>query len=145
MRRALALALTLAAAAPALSLDPFEIQVYDAETLPPGEAMVEGHLISHPSVASSGVGPASGSLDPGLLHATLEPQLGVAKQLELGAYLESALWPDGSYRFEGAKLRAKGRIAEGAWPFEAALNVEVGRSDPLSGEPLWAGEIRPIL
>ncbi len=107
--------------------------------------MIEGHLIAHPGAAGSGLSPSSGALDPSLFHATLEPQVGLWKQVELGAYLESSLWPNGSYLFEGAKLRLKGRIAPGAWPFEAALNIEVGRSDPRSGEPPWAGEIRPIL
>ena len=140
-----ALAALALVALPALALDPFEFQVYDAETLPPGEAMAELHGIFRPSVAGSGLGPNSGLLDPGLLHLTLEPQVGILPRVEIGAYLESSLWPDGSYQFEGGKLRAKVRVSTAAWPFEAALNVEVGRSSPLSGEPLWAGEIRPIL
>ena len=107
--------------------------------------MVELHAIARPSLAASGLGPASGSLDPGLLHFALEPQAGVADRLEAGAYFETSVWPDGSVRVEGGKLRLKWHFAPDSWPVDMAVNVEVGRSDPLSGEPVWAGELRPIL
>jgi hypothetical protein len=129
----------------AQALDPFEIQVYDAETLPKGDAMAEFHALTRPEVAQPAIGPSSGFLDPGLLHLAFEPQVGIAPQMEVGAYFETALWPDGSFRIEGGKLRFKVRVKEGAWPFEAAINFELGLSDQVTGEPLWGGELRPIL
>lgn len=147
--RDLALAILLQAALmasiPAQALDPFEIQVYDADTLDPGVPMIELHPIWKPAAAAPPVGPGSGAVDPGLLHLTLEPQIGVVTRVELGAYFETSLWPDGSYRVEGGKLRLKGRLPEHAWPFEAALNVELGLADPISGDPVWGAELRPIL
>ncbi len=107
--------------------------------------MAEVHAIWRPDAAQPKLGPSSGFLDPGFLHFAFEPQVGIAPQMEVGAYFETSLWPDGSYRIEGAKLRYKVRVKEGAWPFEAALNFEIGLSNQITGEPLWGGELRPIL
>jgi hypothetical protein len=144
-RQLLLALLALGVAGRAQALDPFEIQVYDAEVLDKGDFMQELHVIWRPEAAEPAIGPSSGLPDPGLLHFAFEPQVGIAPQMEVGAYFETALWPDGSFRIEGAKLRYKVRVKEGAWPFEAALNFEVGIANQLSGDPLWGGELRPIL
>lgn len=135
----------LAGAGAARALDPFEVQVYDPYTLDPGNGMLELHAIGRPSLAGSGIGPAHAPLDPGFVHLALEPQAGIAQRFEVGAYFETSIWPDGSTRVEGGKLRLKWHFAPETWPVDMAVNVEVGRSDPISGEPVWAGELRPIL
>jgi hypothetical protein len=135
----------LAWPAGARAIDPFEIQVYDAEVQEVGNFEQELHVITRPEVAEPAIGPSSGFPDPGLLHLAFEPQVGIAPLMEVGAYFETALWPDGSFRIEGAKLRYKVRVKEGAWPFEAAINFEIGVANQVSGDPLWGGELRPII
>ncbi len=133
----------LLVAGAARAQDPFEIQVYDAEVLPFGEAMDELHVIAKPTVT---VPPAGVPRDPGLFHLTAEPQIGLGRHLETAFYVESALWPDGSYHVSGAKLRLKWKLPwSDDWPVRLAINGEVGNVDTNSDAYAWAGEIRPIL
>jgi hypothetical protein len=140
--RALVLGGLLALATRARAQDPFEIQVYDAEVLQLGEAMEELHLIAKPSVTN----PPSGlPRDPGLLHLTFEPQIGLGGNFETAFYIETALWPDGSYHIAGAKLRAKWKLGPSEeWPVKLAINVEVGGVDTNSDQYAFSSEIRTI-
>jgi hypothetical protein len=114
--------LVLLAAAPALAVDPFEIQIYDGSADAPGQAGLEVH-INRPS--------------GGPLHVTLEPSFGMTSFWELGGYFQTA---DG--RYEGVKLRSKFVTPESFDPnFRFGLNFEVSRI-PNEG---WGGEVRPIL
>jgi hypothetical protein len=131
------------AAASARAQDPFEIQVYDADVLGYGQSMEELHVISKPSVVNP---PPGEPRDPGLLHVTAEPQVGLGRHLETAFYIETALWPDGSYHVSGAKLRLKWKLwFSDDWPVRLAINAEVGNVDVNSDAYAWAGEIRPIL
>ncbi len=133
----------LLAASTARAQDPFEVQVYDAEVLPFGASMEELHLIVKPSVQNPAPGVAA--RDPGLLHATLEPQLGLGGDVEAALYVETALWPDGSYHVSGAKARAKWKAGFSRdWPVHLALNAEIGNVDTNSDAYAWAAEIRTI-
>jgi hypothetical protein len=116
--------------------DKFEIQVYDAETAPRGELGIELHANYDDVVAA-----------PGELHATLEPHVGVASWIELGAYLQTAVTTSGDALFAGAKLRAKLRLPERLWcdRLGLALNVELS-AVPSRFEPnVYGSEIRPIV
>jgi len=133
----------LLVAGEALAQDPFEIQVYDAEVLPLGEAMEELHVITKPSVTNPP--PSATARDPGLLHLTAEPQLGLGRDFETAFYIETALWPDGSYHVAGAKLRGKWKLEQSdAWPVKLAINVEVGGVDTNSDQYAFSGEVRTI-
>ncbi|HYS10247.1 MAG TPA: hypothetical protein VEP66_16010 [Myxococcales bacterium] len=117
----LAFLMTLAAA-PALAVDAFEIQIYDGSADAPGQAGLEVHL-NQPK--------------GGPLHFTLEPSYGITEFWELGGYFQTA---DGKY--EGVKLRSKFVTPESfSTSFRLGLNFELSRI-PNEG---WGGEIRPIL
>lgn len=122
--------------------DPFEIQVYDAQVLQSGQEMEELHVIAKPSVTTP---PLGAPRDPGLFHVTAEPQIGLGHHLETAVYIETALWPDGSYHVSGAKVRLKWKAwFSDDWPVQLAINGEVGGVDTNSDAYAFAGEIRPI-
>src|SRR5713101_7465237 len=106
-----ALVLVLFCAAAARAQDAFEIQVYDASTAPPLTPGLEVHLngVLHGSEQAS---PAGELPTHHVAHATLEPHLGLTDWLEVGAYLQSALRPEGTYDYAGTKLRMKARLLE---------------------------------
>jgi hypothetical protein len=112
---------------PARAQDPFEIQVYNSETAAPRESGFELHLNT--------------SADR-FTHMTLEPHVGLNRWLEAGAYFQTQLDPDGTFHYEGVKLRLKMRVPRLIGNvLGLALNVEVS-SEPSEG---FAGEARPIL
>jgi len=112
----------LLAAAPALAVDPFEIQVYDGSADAPGQAGLEVHL---------------NRWKGGPVHLTFEPSFGITAFWELGGYFQTE---DGHYA--GVKLRSKFVTPESFDPnFRFGLNFELSRV-PHEG---WGGEIRPIL
>src|SRR5215470_18909169 len=106
MRR---LILLLLCAPSARAQDAFEIQVYDASTAPPLTAGLEVHLNG---VLHGSEEPSADSELPThhVAHFTLEPHLGLLDWLEAGAYLQTALRPEGTYDYAGAKLRLKARL-----------------------------------
>src|ERR1044071_9847035 len=119
-------ALPVVAPRTARAVDPFEIQVYDGGLAEPGHAGLELHLNS----VISGHHDA----DPPELpahhqsHLTAEGAFGVLDWWEVGAYLQTALLPDGSYEYAGSKLRSKFVLpAAQASPFRWGVNLEVSR------------------
>jgi hypothetical protein len=75
------------------------------------------------------------------LHLTFEPSIGVTDFWELGGYLQTALDPDGTWRFDGVKLRSKFIIpAKSDARWKLGVNFELAYS---SGE--WDAEVRPIV
>jgi len=115
-------AVVLLAAAPALAVDPYEIQIYDGSRDEPGHAGLEVHV---------------NRVTGGPLRVTLEPSYGITTFWEVGGYFQTA---DG--RYQGAKLRTKLVTPESFHPeFRLGMNFEVSRI-PNEG---WGGEVRPIL
>jgi hypothetical protein len=133
----------------ATALDRFEIQVYDAEANPPGRASLELHLNFTPSGTRTAA--YAGEVPPDRVgRMTLEPALGVARWLELGAYLQFMLAPGGDARFGGTKLRAKLTLPEDVrealgLPVFLALNAEIGKVPVAVEREGWANEFRPIV
>lgn len=145
MRLRLALPLLLASFA-AGAQDRFEIQVYDSEVAEAGHFGLEFH--TNYVLRGSRTTSPEGELPTGhVLHATLEPHLGLFGWGELGGYLQSALRPDGSFDYAGVKLRFKAK-----WPEKffgdrlgLSINFELSRV-PGAYEPnVWGSEIRPAL
>src|SRR5262245_37623026 len=102
---ALIAAAALTHASPAAAVDAFEIQVYDGTANPPGQPGVELHANGVPRGVTVAAAP---ELPPNhQTHLTLEPALGITRIWELGAYLETAVLPDGGFDFAGVKLRSK--------------------------------------
>ena len=123
--------------------DPFEIQVYDGTANAPGAFGLELH-VNHVAEGLQTVPPPALPTD-GVTHFTLEPSFGVRAWLELGAYLQAALRPDGRFDYAGAKLRSK-FVTTGAFSptLRFGVNLEISRI-PAAYEPdRWGGEIRPI-
>jgi hypothetical protein len=137
--------LLLLCAAAASAQDPFEIQVYDASTAPPLTPGIEVHLNGF--VNGSTEPSAAGELPTRrVAHATLEPHLGLTDWLEVGAYLQSALRPEGTYDYAGAKLRMKGRLPEPLFGWlRVALNGELSFIPAAYEAARQGGELRPIL
>jgi hypothetical protein len=137
--------LLLLCATAAGAQDAFEIQVYDVSTAPaltPGvELHVNGVLQGSEQRSPAGELPTNH-----VVHATLEPHLGLTDWLEAGAYLQSALRPDGTYDYAGTKLRMKARLLEPAfgWLY-LALNGELSWIPPEYEAARRGGELRPIL
>ncbi len=120
--------LALLVSLPAFALDPFEIQVYDGTANRAGVAGLELHLNSNQRA-----------------HTTLEPSYGVTSFWEVGAYLQGALLPDGSFAYAGAKLRSK-LVTPPDWSekFRLGVNLEISLL-PSSFDPSrWGAEVRPI-
>lgn len=145
MRTPVRLALwTALFAAPALAQDAFELQVYDSQTAAPGQVGAELHVNNVLVGRREGEG---GELPTHhVTHLTLEPHLGVTEWLELGAYVATAVRPDGTLDFAGLKARVKLR-----WPKRLAglvglaLNQELSatRASYEAGQYAW--ELRPIV
>src|SRR5262245_29653167 len=111
MRRLIPL---LLCAASARAQDPFEIQVYETNTAPPLTVGVETHL--NAVLKGSEQPSAAGELPTNhVAHFTLEPHLGLLDWLEAGAYLQTALRPEGTYDYAGTKLRIKARLLQPAF------------------------------
>jgi hypothetical protein len=140
-----ALVVVLLCAGAARAQDPFEIQVYDVSTAPALTPGLEVHLngFLHGSKQTS---PAGELPTNHVVHATLEPHLGLTDWLEAGAYLQSALRPDGTYDYAGTKLRLKARLLEPAFGWLGlALNGELSWIPAAYEAERRGGELRPIL
>lgn len=142
MRRVI---LMLLCAASARAQDPFEIQVYEAGTAPPLTVGVETHL--NAVLKGSEQPSASGELPTHhVAHFTLEPHLGLLDWLEAGAYLQTALRPEGTYDYAGTKLRIKARLLQPAFGWlNLALNGELSWIPAEYEAAERGGELRPIL
>jgi hypothetical protein len=141
--RTLAALAALTAARAAVAADVFEIQVYDGTANPPGVPGVELHV----NGVAAGLTTAP---DPELppnhqTHFTLEPALGLTPFWEIGAYLQSALLPDGGFTFAGAKLRSK-FVTPPGWRAHVRLgcNIELSWLPAKFEAQRWGGEIRNI-
>jgi len=87
-------------------MDPFEIQVYQADINAPRHFGLEVH--ANYTIAGRQQAAYPGEQPPNhVLRLTLEPALGITEFFELGAYLQNMMNDDGQYRFAGVKLRGK--------------------------------------
>jgi len=133
----------LGTAGRASATDPFEIQVYDGTVNAPGAAGVELH-VNH---VAEGVTLAPPALPTNrVTHFALEPSLGLWPWWEVGAYLQAALRPDGSFDYAGAKLRSKlvtSRGGEATW--RLGVNLEASLVPPAYEPDRWGAEVRPIV
>ncbi|MDB4952988.1 MAG: hypothetical protein JWO36_557 [Myxococcales bacterium] len=116
--------------------DPFEIQVYDAETAARGEPGIEIHLNQHRIDAA-----------PDQTHMTFEPHYGLTSWAELGGYLQTSLDTTGDLAYAGVKLRLKLR-----WPrrlandrIGLAINGELATIPARFEINRWGSEVRPII
>jgi hypothetical protein len=122
--------------------DAFEIQVYDAETAQRWHPGLEVH--ANYVIAGTAAAPPVLATDE-VFHLTFEPHFGVADWAEVGAYLQTALRPDGSYDYAGVKARAKARLPHARMGgVGLALNLEVSALPRAYAEARYGMELRPI-
>ena len=139
---AVAIAVLLGAGG-ARAVDPFEIQIYDAGTNEPGQTGIEVHINSVIDGRRDAVAPELPS--HGQSHFTAEGAIGITRWWEAGAYLQTALLPDGSFHYAGSKLRTKLAVpAHPASRFGWAVNLELARLPAAYDRDRWGAEIRPI-
>jgi hypothetical protein len=124
--------------------DPFEIQVYDGTSNPPGVFGLETHL-NYWATGNREATPPEVPLN-GQFHATLEPSFGLTPFWEIGAYLQFAVQTDqGVAGWGGAKLRSKFVTPEGWDPhWRFGVNVEVSYLPSAYDASQWGSEVRPI-
>lgn len=127
------------------SMDPFEIQVYDANITP---RMHPGLEIHSNYTFSGREEPAyEGELPPHqVFRMQLEPTFGLTDWLELGAHIYTWVSPDGEADFGGLKLRGLFVIPPeltAHWFF--GLKAEVGWVASSVSEHGWGQEFRFIL
>jgi len=129
---------------PARAVDPFEIQVYDAESAEPGQAGIEVHINSVIEGQREAVAPELPLHHQS--HFTAEGAIGVTRWWEAGAYLQTALLGDGSFHYAGTKLRTKFSVpARADSRFGWAVNLELSWLPAKYDRDQWGGEIRPIV
>jgi hypothetical protein len=140
----LALAAALSCPPRAAAVDAFEIQVYDGSANAPGVPGLELHVNGVPRGLAFARAP---ELPPNhQAHLTLEPALGVTSFWELGAYLQTAVLPDGGFDFAGVKLRSKVITPPGWRPrLHLGCNFEVSWVRAAYETERWGGELRPIV
>ncbi len=128
--------LVLLAATPAYAQDEYEIQVYDTETAPRGEAGLEMH-----------VNDAFVQDAPDELHLTFEPHYELADWAELGGYFQTALDTSGSGGYGGVKVRTKLRWPRRVWNdrLGLAVNGEISAVPSRYEAQVWGSELRPVI
>lgn len=126
-------------------MDAFEYQVYDGELNKPGQLSLETHLNSI-LVGKREADYEEKIPDNHLTHLTFEFARGMNEFWELGAYLQSALSPDGVYHYAGVKLRSKfARRGTEKNPLQYGINFELSNIPPQFEPERWGSEVRPIV
>jgi hypothetical protein len=133
-----------ATAVAAIAQDPFEIQVYEYQTVPKGLWNLETHL----NYIGRGTKQYEGPVAPtnNQFHATWELTHGLSQYFELAGYLVSAHSAvGGAWDFVGCRVRPRFRLPEDWLPFKFSLSTEVGFPRRRYEENSATLEIRPIV
>jgi hypothetical protein len=134
----------LVSALPLRAQDPFEIQVYEYETVPKGRWNLETHL----NYVSKGTTEWEGPMAPteGQFHTTFELTRGLTDNFELAGYLLLGSYTGGHFQYAGMRIRPRlSAPKEWNWPVGVSLSVEVGFPKKVFEENGATLEIRPIL
>ena len=124
--------------------DPFEIQVYEYETVPRGGWNLETHV----NYVSKGTTGYEGPMAPteGQFHTTFELTRGITDNFELAGYLLLGSYPGGSFQYAGARIRPRVSVPKAwGWPLGVSLSLEVGFPVKVFEENGTTLEIRPII
>ena len=131
-------------ALPAQAQDNYEIQVYGAETIPPGATMVELHsnfTFQGSKQMVNGVRPTNHAL-----HETLEITHGWNSWFETGFYVFTSATPADGWQWVGDHIRPRVRAPEAwHWPVGVSLSMEFGYQRPAYSADTWTIELRPII
>jgi hypothetical protein len=142
--RALIAAAALALPGAALAQDNYEIQVYSADTVPPGDTMVELHsnfTAEGSTLTTGGVLPTNHAF-----HETVEITRGVTSWFEVGFYIFTSAREGDGWSWVGDHVRPRLSAPEAwHWPVGVSLSMEAGYQKPQFSEDTWTLEIRPIV
>jgi hypothetical protein len=141
--RVLIAAAIVIAPSAARAVDPFEIQVYDGTLADPGTLGAELHANTVVSGLRTAEPPELPSHHQS--HFTLEVAYVLTPVWEVGAYFQTAVLSDGSFKHAGDKLRTKVIVPVRAGsPFHFGVNVEIARIPEEFDRNVWGTELRPI-
>ena len=124
--------------------DPFEIQVYEYETVPKGMWNLETHL----NYIGRGTKSYEGTVAPTQhqFHLTFELTRGITDRFEMAGYLVLARRPGGGFEYVGCRVRPRVALPE-SWhlPVDISISGEVGFPREIYEENSVTLEIRPII
>lgn len=128
----------------ALAQDPFEIQVYEYETVPKGMWNLETHLNYVGRGTKSFEGPVAPTNNQ--FHMTYELTHGITNHFEMAAYLVLAERPGPRYEYAGWRLRPRVSIPK-TWglPMDVSISFEFGFPRKVYEENGTTFELRPVL
>jgi hypothetical protein len=134
----------LAGVGTAHAQDNYEIQVYGAETVPPGTTMLELHtnfIAEGRKTVVDGLLPTQHSV-----HETIELTHGFTDWFETGFYVFNSIQSDGGWQWVGDHIRPRVRVPESwHWPVGVSLSQEIGYQRRDFSPDTWTWEIRPII
>jgi hypothetical protein len=122
----------------------YEIQVYGAETVAPGDLMVELHSNFTPIGQKSvidGIYPTNHQE-----HETLELTQGITSWSEIGFYVFTSEQRGHGAQWVGSHIRPRVRVPDSwHWPVGVSLSTEIGYQRPVYSLDTWTWELRPIV
>jgi hypothetical protein len=140
----LALFVLVLSARRAAAQDNYEIQVYGADTVAPGNTMIELHsnfTFMGSKTVVDGVLPTEHAL-----HETVEITQGINSWFEVGFYIFTSANPGYGYQWVGDHIRPRFRIPEEwHWPVGVSISNEIGWQKRQYSTDTWTWEIRPIV
>jgi hypothetical protein len=129
----------------ALAQDPFEIQVYEYQTVPKGMWNLETHL----NYVGRGTRQFEGPVAPtnNQFHLTFELTRGLTENFEMAGYLVLAHRPGSeTLDYVGWRLRPRVSVPRSwRWPVGVSMSVEVGFPRKVYEENSVTLELRPII
>lgn len=122
----------------------YEIQVYGAQTVTPGDIMVELHsnfTVSGQRSIIDGVYPTYHQE-----HETIEITQGINNWFECGFYIFTSEQNGHGIQWVGDHIRPRVRVPDSwHWPVGVSLSTEIGYQRPVYSPDTWTWEIRPII
>jgi hypothetical protein len=122
----------------------YEIQVYGAETVAPGDLMVELHSNFTPIGQVrliNGIYPTDHQE-----HETLELTQGLTDWSEVGFYVFTSEQDGHGVKWVGSHIRPRVRVPDSwHWPVGFSVSTEIGYQRPIYSLDTWTWEIRPIV
>jgi hypothetical protein len=124
--------------------DLFELEVFDFETMPPGQYEIGLHTNL---LSSNGVAPDSTASNHRPAHVSIEIARGWTQRFETALFVQTAPFgPSGSKRFAGGHLRGQFRIGDvPGVPLRLAVSAEYIFNRAAFDQELQALELRTIV
>jgi hypothetical protein len=135
----------VASGSEARAQDPFEIQVYEYETVPKGMWNLETHINYIGKGTRKFEGPVAPTNDQ--FHLTFELTRGVTETFEMAGYLVLAHRPGGdTLDYVAWRLRPRVSVPRSwHWPVDVSMSVEFGFPRKVYEENSVTLELRPII